>query len=517
MVGNNFLKKNTLLLIVLFWFILNLFFLQAYPFVHTDEPWLSGLTRSMIDAGSPAATEDFFDLYPRHPHAIKILYHLLQIPFILIFGYSLFSVRLLSLCAGALTLLLFARLLRNVFSGEKHPLRLLIILLMACDIQFIYISHLARQESCLLLVETAVLLVLTEKDLSPGKRGLFAGILTGAAAGVHPNAFIIAWPPALFLLISVLSRRRPVREGLMYLTGTAGLTLIFISLSFSFNPSFIQDYLTYGQPLGVLQPVDVKWLKLPGFYARIFTRTGGTYHTPPVMLQMMLFPLVLLIDFFRNRKFLPLAGFLGFSIASAIIGKYSQPSIIFLLPFYYLALSGTLTPRVNPPVLSFSVIGLSALLVANLIFTVSDLTREKETFSSFLRNIEEVVPADSILVSNLYGEYVTGTSGRFYDWRNLVEIKDGKDLLEEYLADRSVEYVILSDELDFVYARRPVWNVLYGNITHWYPEMQELLKEKGRLVKEFSSPGYAMRIAPYRYRDTWKVRIYQLDISPEDP
>ncbi|MDC7235361.1 MAG: 4-amino-4-deoxy-L-arabinose transferase, partial [Spirochaetales bacterium] len=97
-------KTSILFLYLVIWFVSSLFFLTDYPFVHSDEPWLSGLTRSMMDSSSLSSTEDFFDLYERNPHALKVLFHLLQMPFIRLLGYSLFSVRLLSLTAGLISL-----------------------------------------------------------------------------------------------------------------------------------------------------------------------------------------------------------------------------------------------------------------------------------------------------------------------------------------------------------------------------------------------------------------------------
>jgi hypothetical protein len=34
------------------YFFVNLTFLADYPFVHSDEAWLSGLTRNMMESGS---------------------------------------------------------------------------------------------------------------------------------------------------------------------------------------------------------------------------------------------------------------------------------------------------------------------------------------------------------------------------------------------------------------------------------------------------------------------------------
>ena len=95
------------LVILAVFFVGNLCFLTQYPFVHSDEPWLAGLTRNMMEQGSLGVTETFFDLKPRYPHAVKSIFHLLQMPLIALFGYGAFSVRLLSLLGGTTALWLF--------------------------------------------------------------------------------------------------------------------------------------------------------------------------------------------------------------------------------------------------------------------------------------------------------------------------------------------------------------------------------------------------------------------------
>ena len=81
--------------------LISLAFLERFPYVHSDESWLAGLTRAMMEEKSLAVTEPFFDLVPRYPHGIKTLFHLLQMGAVSLFGYRIFSVRLLSLLAGA--------------------------------------------------------------------------------------------------------------------------------------------------------------------------------------------------------------------------------------------------------------------------------------------------------------------------------------------------------------------------------------------------------------------------------
>ena len=65
--------------------------LTEFPLMHSDESWLAGLSRNMLAERNVGATETFFDAKVRYPHTFKTLFHLCQILFIRIFGYSLSS------------------------------------------------------------------------------------------------------------------------------------------------------------------------------------------------------------------------------------------------------------------------------------------------------------------------------------------------------------------------------------------------------------------------------------------
>ena len=52
--------------------VISLCFLESFPFVHSDESWLAGLSRAMLEEKSIRVTEPFFDARPRYPHGIKL-------------------------------------------------------------------------------------------------------------------------------------------------------------------------------------------------------------------------------------------------------------------------------------------------------------------------------------------------------------------------------------------------------------------------------------------------------------
>ena len=511
-----------LFLYLLLWFSVNLLILTDYPFLHTDEPWLSGLSRHMLTQGRPDVTEPFYDLYPRHPHAIKILYHSLQVLFIEFMGYSFFTVRLLSLLAGATGLALFYRLVRLFLQSENYTtgispslLSIAVTILLSLDSQYIYASHTARQEIFLLCLMLLSLYFL----LKSGKAAaVAAGAMIGIAAGFHPNAFLIAWPASLFLLGQILLKRRPLSTGGIFLLTAAAGAGIFVLLSFLFNPSFPTDYLRYGEPLGVTAQTDLKLLRWPLFHAKLFNRISGTYYLPDIRWQYLTLPF-LLLSVLPNRRFYLLiaSGLIGVNTGLLLLGKYSPPSVVFLIPFYYLAAGCGLYSLSRKKIILPSLLFLF-ILGGTATFMYSNISRElapsNEHYSDYLSKIREYLPEDSIVLGGLNLEYYL-PDGQLFHWRNLAELPKWKDKktpspLEGYIREREISHIVIPEEIPFIYGSRPVWNVLYGNTAYWYPQLIVFLEEHSRKVGRFDSPGYGVRIAAYRQKKNWPVEIYEV-------
>ena len=100
------------------YFFVQLIGLERFPFVHSDETWLSGLSRYILKTGQAGETEPYFNLFERHPHALRFLFQGIQMLTIKIFGYSIASVRGVSLLFGAAALLPLYLLVRRM-TGEK--------------------------------------------------------------------------------------------------------------------------------------------------------------------------------------------------------------------------------------------------------------------------------------------------------------------------------------------------------------------------------------------------------------
>ena len=105
-------EKKAVFIFLIFYFIINMFFIDSFPFVHADEAWLASLSRAMIQEKRIDAVEDFFILTERHPHALKTVFHLIQIPFIKI-SFSIVSVRIMSLLFAVISLCFFYKILKE--------------------------------------------------------------------------------------------------------------------------------------------------------------------------------------------------------------------------------------------------------------------------------------------------------------------------------------------------------------------------------------------------------------------
>ena len=568
--------------------IVNILLLSQFPFIHSDESWLSGLTREVFAVGegtatrktagpaeagvaSPAlagpagaesaqpatqsdaaartadthgtgsegeretagdgvgagaaegadgidltATEPFFDLLPRFPHFVKMLFHALQAPFIALFGYGPFAVRLLSLAAGCLALWFFSRAVGEVHgsvgmrmralegepgaplllgspsdarpaaarptgggsrpadalplsspAGTSRPaevqptetqprvaqptaawpsISFLTAALLALDIQFIYAAHFGRQEILLVTALTAALWVYFREGQAAsapagtpagtpscgGKNGesdrkggevresrltawpaagtparhvlrgrprvkghRAAAMIIGLSIGIHPNSFLISLPIGAFLLVDVVAARSwtelgsALRRGLEYVAILAAWATLYVGLSYLLDPQFLYHYRSFGDRVGVVEPLYIKAFRFPDFYQKLFYQISGTYYTPAIKVQFYLFGAALAaapIAAFvarggrgrgcwlgrwrgRGSETAPLKGtpagpgagrmilqlpaaLLLLNIGTLVLGKYSQPSIILHFPLYYLLIGlelAVLAERLGQP------------------------------------------------------------------------------------------------------------------------------------------------------------------------
>ena len=503
-------KINILMIAALgLYFVCSLFFLDKFPFMHSDESWLSGLTRTMMHEGLDS-TETFFDLLPRYPHAIKSFFHIMQMPLIKMFGYGLFSVRLLSLIFSCAALFILYKIVLH-FTGSK-PSAFLSAAAVALDVQFIYASHFARQEIIVAFgIFIIYLYIIKNAGVWSYKKDIITAVIIGTMIGIHPNAFIGALIAGSLYIYYIAVEKKFKVKNLAVLVGiVAGFALAFVGISYIFDAQFIAHYLKYGDHLGVTMTFSEKVRTIVPFYQKLWLGISGTYYTPWIKIQVVLFTAAIVIGavyaFWDRKALLFLLPIAAVNLGYIIIGRYSQPSILFMfitcwvLVFYLLS-------KVNP--IKIRVIA-TALLAAAML-TVSSLQIApymNNDYDDYLDEIKSVVPEDARVLANLNAGYAFAY-GSLRDYRNLGYLDDNEMSFSDYVKSNGIEYIIYPEEMDFIYESRPVWNIVYGNIYPYYDDMGEFLAQECEVVHEFYSP-YGMRIVRFADDKEWSVKIYRV-------
>ena len=504
-----------MLILLTVYIIINIIYLTKFPFVHSDESWLSGLSRNIAEKADFSVTETFFNLKIRNPHAIKIIFHSMQILMIKLSGYSIFSVRLLSLIFGILALYYQYKLSRLVFVPKKAAL--ISVILLGVDVQFIYASHFARQEIMLLFVLVFALYYFFKNiDKHNAVSDVILASVLGLGIGLHPNSFIISLPfGAIYIYhIFVTKKIRPLN--LLYFILTLALfAALFVSLSFYFDPDFISNYAKYGNEFEILSPLSSKFLEIKDFYLKLYYSVSGTYYTPDIRFQFFLFGGALLfsiLKLYKNKGRLKeskipeiIISIVCLNAGIIFIGRYNQTSIAFQFPLFYILVCYAIE-NIKRPYKNFAVSCLVLIVCCSTVYNV--LPYLNNDYSNYLFEISKAVNKNDAVLANLNTEYYFD-NGRLYDYRNLAFLKDSNMSFKDYIQKYKIQYIIYPEEMDLIYSQRPKWNGIYGNLLY-YDEMKQFFINNCELVHEFENKTYGIRIARYINTKDWNVKIYKV-------
>ncbi|GAA0178036.1 hypothetical protein SH2C18_11580 [Clostridium sediminicola] len=509
------LENMFILIYITIYSYVNVLFLEKYPFIHSDEVWLAGLTRNMMENKSFSVTESFFDLYPRAPHAIKMFFHGFQMIFIKLFGYNIFSVRLMSHIFGIISLLLFYKLCLLIFKSSKISIALTI--LMSLDSQFIYASHFGRNEILIfLMIIVSLFYFFNNIESLNYKHDIVAGILTGISIGFHPNAFMIFISMIfVYLFYIFIRKKKTIKNLILYFAIVSIFGIIFILVSLKFNINFFRDYFEYGKQFGVNYPIESKINQIKFFYIKLFYGISGTYYTPDIKFQLILFSIAFFTSILKlifietdNENFIsPIILFvLGINMGIILIGRFNQTSVIFIFPFLYILIYYCIkSSNFKLNILIFLV--LSSILgyqsYKNIVYY------KDNNYESYLTEISTVVPNNAEVLGNLNSEFYFDNKV-FHDYRNLGYLKEANKSFEEYITENKIQYIIYPEEMDFIYEKRPKWNGLYGNVAYYYEDMQNFFEHRCELLHEFSDKVYGMRIVRYINTKDWNIKIYKV-------
>lgn len=535
--------------VIVVYLILHLAILSRHPFVHSDEAWLAVLTRAMMTEHSLAASEEVFRLTPRYPHALKTLYHVLQMPFLAV-SWSAFAARLPSLIAGIAALYFLSMIAGEC--GLNGWRRFIPTVLMAVDPQFWYMTHLGRQEMIIIALFLLSWSLKTRKKTAP-----LVALPLAAGIFVHPNIFIVAMAIGALYTADILRSfgqkkawRLPLRN-LAFFTAVLGAAAVAgLGTSFLMDSGFLQHYTDFGNRVGAGDSLVMKILGLPRFLGKMWNRRAGTYYLADVRPLFVFGMLGYAVNTVRTlhrkagrERLLVLPSLL---IGMIVVGKYAPPTVTFLMPPLYLAFGEAffsewrtkgLYRRHWKRMVLIMTTAVGILLAAISFGEIRESLRQPSyaEYVRFLRGAVKPMNEDERILVNLNAAFAFGYD-KLVIWRDLsppagndyagdrdVEtesvrigerftdsvIAGGRTGLEGFLDDCGVCWVVLPDELKYIYERRPVWNALYGN-PEWYPSLIKLLERRGEETSYGVFPNYAMRIVPYMKSSDWSIGVYHL-------
>lgn len=516
-----FLPYIGVLIYILMYILVSALFLTDFPWVHSDESWLAGLSRNMAETLDFSATEAFFDAKPRYPHALKLLFHGLQIIVCFFAGYSIAAVRLISLVACGISMFFFYALAKRFLNHSLAAFALMVIY--SLDIQFIYTSHMARQESLLLLALTLCLYIFF-KDHTPNtlRHSIPLGIITGLSVGLHPNSFIIATAIGCCYLAHIMTHPSDSKKPLLSYIATTGIIAgIFVGISYSFDSQFLSHYFANGaDEFGIDATPGNRLLGLVGFFQRLFLQEGGTYYVANIRLQLLIFlfaTLLMLVFFLIMRKeeetrnqccqilSLLCAGF-GVIAGIFLIGRFSQLSIIFLFPIGWLLTAFALS------LFEGTAKGVCYIALVISVFCISLLNIKPflsaSTYEDYLNQIADYVSPEDSVIANLNMDFYF-ENGSLHDYRNLPYALQKNGTLDTYVTEHRIEYIFYSDELSYYYEHRPYYNALYGNIM-FAEVLKDYCETQCEYIGSFRNSQYAPRILELIGKDEYaEIKIYK--------
>jgi dolichyl-phosphate-mannose-protein mannosyltransferase len=525
----------------------SLWSLGWFPFVHSDEAWLASLTRAMIRERSLTATEDFFVLTPRYPHAIKSIYHLVQMPFVG-FSFSAVAARLVSWATGVGSLALIWSTARRV-SGTSMASITATVGLFAVDVQLLAAFHTARQEAVLILVLLlSLFLFFRRADSWRIRDTVILGCVLGGSIGIHPNSFIVA-VPFVFLMFTTRpigqtsggSGRWGLSQAALLVATLAAFAILFVVLSLLMDRGFVAHYAAFGQAVGVGDSLLERWFRLQHFIGKLYHQTSGTYYLPPIRLQLLIAggsvvagaavvlgsALLAGAPGIRRDSVRRISRLLictaGVVIAIFAIGKFSPPSVAFILPPAYLLVGAVLAwvadrfvQRRGSRTLGRTVgivavwMVTAALIAGSVVPTVSELIAWRPvSYPAYRQSIRDHVEPDDIVLGNLNTAFAL-EYGRLRTWRDLDRLEEADLSFEEFVRREGVSIILYPDELDLIYRERPVWNDVYGNLYPYYEDLQAFLAEDCELVGSYPEPIYAMRLVSKMPDSGATLRIYRV-------
>jgi hypothetical protein len=153
----------------------------------------------------------------------------------------------------------------------------------------------------------------------------------------------------------------------------------------------------------------------------------------------------------------------------------------------------------------------TVLFLGQAASTAGEVYRFRVTWSEYQRYeklLSQTVRPGEAVLANLNGGFALDIR-RMHPYRDLAFLSDHGMSVTEYLVREKIEWIVWPEEMEIIYAERPVWNDLYGNLYPYYDELYALL-QSSRIAARGYYPVYGMRIIPYQGRRGGNVTIYKI-------
>ena len=517
--------RKVVYLFILLYFAVNLLTLMDFPFIHSDELWLRGLTDEMLFKRSFLVTEPFYDLYPRVIHPFRWFFHSLQALFFLCLGSSIFTARLLSLVSGASALFVFHLILEEQLESKNTAV--LATMALGLNVQFLYSARFGRQDMLLLLfLLLNYYFAITTTAWKKGRASFLLSLLLLVSIGIHPNSFLIGLVTAGVLLVQALHKKRPLQDFLLLVGITTLGVVLYLLIGYQWNPNLLSSYFQYGSSLGI----DTQMTgRLEGFYwywYKLFHRIGGTYDLFDIQIELVMLavflvlPLQTLLKKFASTQkkdgiIFPHMALICLMMGLLVIGRYNQTAVVFVIPFILMvafSLLETLSfPWCQSKMSFLAILAVLAGISMNLHGDLSEYQASRPyqtSYETMISAVDRLVPDDSAVLANL-NLMDAFSPHKIYDIRNLGYLEESGISLQKYIDQRGIRYIILHEEMEYIRKTSPRWDFLYVNGSYM-EELFAYIENHTELVGEVDNPIYAMRISRYSGTYPWKTRIYKI-------
>ena len=521
-------KKNArkvVYLFILLYLVVNLLTLMDFPFIHSDELWLRGLTDEMVFKRSFLVTEPFYDLYPRIIHPFRWFFHSLQALFFLCLGSSIFSARLLSLVSGACALFVFHLIMEEQL--ESKSMAVLSTMALGLNVQFLYSARFGRQDMLLLLfLLLNYYFAITTTAWKKGRSAFLMSLLLLVSIGIHPNSFLIGLVTSGVLLVQVLQKKRALQDFILLVGITTLGVALYLVIGYQWNPNLLSSYFQYGSSLGIDTQITGRLEGFFWYWYKLFHRIGGTYDLFDIRIELVMLivflvlPLQTMLKKFGSTQkkdgiIFPHLALGCLMVGLLVIGRYNQTAVVFVIPFILMmafSLVDTLSFPWRQSKLSF--LPILAVLVGISMNLYGDLSEYQvirpyqTSYETMISAVDGLVPDDSSVLANL-NLMDAFPLHKIYDIRNLGYLEVSGISLQEYIEQHDISYIILHEEMEYIRKTSPRWDFLYVNDSYM-EELFEYIETYTELVDEIDNPIYAMRISRYSGTFPWKTRIYKV-------